>query len=176
MRILYLADDYPNSEVHHNLAQSLSEYSKDNEIIVFSSLRKPFSIEDSRNKYGKYSYSYVYKDVNISHFIYKYNFWSKRKSKLRGLLKSVDIKTIDFVIASTLFSDGAVALEIYKKFNIPYIASIRDTDISTYLKIAPHLWLLCSKIIDKSSHLIFISESLRKRFTKYFVTKIFFNI
>lgn len=164
MRILYLADDYPNSSVHHNLAQSLCEYSKDNDVVVFSSLRKNFSLEDSFKKYGKYSYEYLYKNVDINHLTYKINFWKKRNTKFRLLLQSVNVEEIDIVLVSTMFSDGAVALELFKKYNIPYIISVRGTDTNLYLKKLPHLWNIGRKVLLNAIKIIFIAESIKSNF------------
>ena len=61
--------------------------------------------------------------------------------------------------ATTLFSDGALAYELHRKYGKPYIVAVRNTDINIFLKYKPHLVFLVRKILDNASRLVFISQS-----------------
>ena len=172
MNILYFAEDYNGSDVHHNLAASLSTIEGCN-VIVFASLREHFSLDDSIKKFGAYNYQYIYAHVDISFARYKYVFSDKVKCKLRLVENKIDFSKIDYVLASTTFSDGAVAYEINKKYHIPYLLFVRNTDVNFYARKMFHLWFYGSQIIRKSTHIVFVSESMRRLFYKSIFSRIF---
>ena len=80
-------------------------------------------------------------------------------------------KRIDLVHATTLFSDGAIALKLKKEYQIPYIVAVRATDIDAFLKYRPDLLFLAREILRESSQIIFISHALKKRFLNHLLIK-----
>ena len=74
----------------------------------------------------------------------------------------VDVPSFDGVHATTLFSDGAVALRIKKKYHIPYIVSVRNTDVNTFIKL-PYLWPLLRELLTEASMIVCVSPSIRHR-------------
>ena len=87
--------------------------------------------------------------------------------KKHRLYKSFEQKIINFkpdlLHAHTLFSDGVLAYEIYKKYSIPYIVAVRSTDTNSVLKYKTWLKRLGSKIIDNAERVIFISPFLQSQ-------------
>lgn len=162
MNILYIAEDYPGSSVHHHLASSL--FNAGNRVVVFTCNRDSFTKEDSLKKYGVYSYEYKYAKVDINHLRYKYDFLAKRRCKMRLMEQSVSFEEIDFVLASTMFSDGVSALDIYRKYGIPYTVFARSTDVDLYVKRLLHLWIFGINIVNNASKIIFVSECLKRKF------------
>ena len=71
---------------------------------------------------------------------------------------------IDFIHAHTFFSDGGVAYILNKKFNIPYIIAVRNTDINTFLKYKKYLKYFGKFIIKNANQIIFLSESYKNMF------------
>lgn len=84
-----------------------------------------------------------------------------------SLTKQIDFKHIRLIHATTLFSDGALAYKIYKKYSIPYIVTIRTTDVDIFLKYRSHLIPLAEKILSAASHVVFVSEALKSRFINH---------
>ena len=164
MNVLYLADGYDGSKVHHNLVSALCQYFDNLSVTIFACLREKFTIEDSHLKFGDYNYSYIGKNVDVSYFWYKYDFFFKKRTKLRLLRESINIQEYDYILASTLYSEGIVAYELHKKYNIPYICFVRGTDVNLYAKKMFHLWPIGRKIIFSAQHIIFISASIRNNF------------
>jgi len=73
-----------------------------------------------------------------------------------------------------------VAYALKKKYNIPYIASVRGSDIYTFFKYMPHLRAFGNKIMMEAERVIFINHSyveiFRKKYLSNFNRAIFDNI
>jgi glycosyltransferase involved in cell wall biosynthesis len=74
----------------------------------------------------------------------------------------------DMIHAHTLYSDGSLAYNYYKKYDTPFIVAVRSTDIDVFLKYKPWLKRYGKQILDHASKIIFISPSLKKRFIQIF--------
>jgi len=87
--------------------------------------------------------------------------------KKHRLLRSFEQKILSFkpdlIHAHTLFSDGVLAYEIYKKYSIPYIIAVRSTDTNSFLKYKRWLKGLGREILNNSERVIFISPSLQSQ-------------
>jgi glycosyltransferase involved in cell wall biosynthesis len=68
------------------------------------------------------------------------------------------------VHATTLFSDGGLALKIKEKYNIPYVVAVRATDIEVFLKYRKDLLFTAIKILKEAATVVFISDSLKQAF------------
>ena len=75
-----------------------------------------------------------------------------------------DLGKIDVIHATTLFSDGALAYQINKKYNTPYIVAVRGTDVNMFLKYRPDLLLYLKKILKNASKIIFLSRAMKNQF------------
>ena len=158
MKILYLSEDYSYSKVHHNLCSAV--VSKGLSIILFSIKRKGFAKNLTQTYIGVDYEKYI--DLFSGNYsLYKYVFPYKISYKYKKLKDSVNLKEIGLVHAATMFSDGAVALRLYKEYGIPYVVSVRGTDIELYTKYMFHLWPLGLEILNYASKVIFISPKSR---------------
>jgi glycosyltransferase involved in cell wall biosynthesis len=82
----------------------------------------------------------------------------------------------DFIHAHTLFSDGALAYEIWKSKGIPYSVTIRNTDFNFFWKYFFFLRGYAEDILNGSSRVIFLNNAYRKRFLSKLSTKTLSNI
>lgn len=65
--------------------------------------------------------------------------------------------------AHTLYSDGALAFELKRRLGVPYIVTVRNTDINVFWRFFPHLREYAKKILSNASSVIFISPAYRDR-------------
>nr|WP_256470373.1 glycosyltransferase family 4 protein [Robiginitalea marina] len=91
-------------------------------------------------------------------------FRQKIKFLFRDIQSKVSLTDFTLVHATTLFSDGALALKIFRKYRIPYIVAVRGTDINLFLKYRKDLNSLAREILREAKQVVFISESLRNNF------------
>lgn len=86
-------------------------------------------------------------------------FYTRTARQYRTLKQELDVSKINLVHAHFLFTDGAVALKLFKEYGIPYVISVRNTDTNIYFRYFPHLRRLAESIIKHASRVIFISPA-----------------
>lgn len=63
----------------------------------------------------------------------------------------------DFTHSYSLFSSGYCSYSIKKRYGIPYVVAIRDTDVNVFLKYKPYLKGIGYRILDNASRIFFLS-------------------
>jgi glycosyltransferase involved in cell wall biosynthesis len=155
LSILHICNDFLWTKVHKNLYVNLDKLGLHQEI--FTPIRKnsnkqnnhiDFTVQNSRIRYS-----------SLLHNYHRVFFKAKIRKLFSDLEHSSRVAQFDIVHATTLFSDGALAYEIFKKYQIPYIVSVRNTDINAFLKYKPNLIFLAHQILANAKNLVFISQS-----------------
>ncbi len=70
---------------------------------------------DLRSTYTDVDYPQYPYEVNRKEWLFKYDFFYKIQSKYKFLLQQVEVTQFSMVHAATLFSEGAVALKLWKE-------------------------------------------------------------
>lgn len=162
MKCLHICNDFLGSKVHENLYKNLDELNV--EQTIFHPLRKHNIGQQIKNK-KDFNCRIIYsKPLKQYHRIF---FRTKIKHLYGNLKANITSNNFDIVHATTLFSDGAIALKYKKEFKTPYIVTVRSTDIDGFLKYRPDLLFLAVKILKESSKIIFISKVLKDKFLNH---------
>lgn len=166
MKILHICNDFFGSKVHSNLYLSLSNYGFKQ--IVYSHLRKKTS--KSINPLESSSIEIVrgFKTSNIHRILFRY----KENLLFEDLVSKIDLSDVDLVHTSTLFTDGVLAYKIFKKYNIPYVLTVRQSDIFSFMRYRLDLFIIIRKTIINSKKVIFITPSLKEKFLSSFFNRI----
>lgn len=167
MHILHISADFSNTKVHANLYKQLDLMGI--EQTIFNPIRK-----EKRNTIGSNEF-----DAGHTHFVYAhvikpfhhYAYHIKRQAIFKALQNQVDLKSIDLVHATSLFTDGGQAYMIYKKYRIPYFVAVRTTDINGFLEQLPNTWIAGKKILKNAQKIFFISKALMVRFANHKVIR-----
>ena len=169
MKCLHISNDFSNSKVHQNLYTRLDQLGL--EQIVFNPVRENTRIGNNHIDFETANSTIIYsKKMKRSHRIL---FRDKIRFLFKNLESHYDLRQLDIVHATTLFSDGAIALKIYKKYKIPYIIAIRGTDVSLFLKYRPDLSIRLKEILQNARCIIFLGEALKRQFLKNAYVKMF---
>lgn len=158
MKILHVSNGFADSKVHSNLTKALDDLGA--EQTVYCPVREERLL--GKNQFEGKRIDFVYSFCIKSWYKYVYQF--KRWMLYRDMKSKISIKDYDVIHAATLFSDGGLALKAYKKFGIPYIVAVRNTDINIYIKKLKHTHNLGREIAFNASKIIFISKGERKEF------------
>lgn len=159
MRLLYLADGYSSSPVHHNLCRSLEELG--NEVTVYQTYRTRDRQTDIRQTFEGVNYrKLTFEPGENNELRYQFDFYYKTRRKYTYLKENFDLLTLDAVHATTMFSEGAIAHRIWEEYAVPYTVAVRATDLHFYYRYMPHLWRLGSKILRDASAVVFITPAL----------------
>ena len=167
MHILHISNDFGGTEVYKNLYQHLDKLGIKQTILVPLNPRV-------KNRKGNHDFDFITQGSKIiySHsqkWYHRYLYDGKIAGVVKEALKKIDFSEIDLIHSGTLCMTGAVAYEIFKKLNIPFIVSVRNTDINAYFKRMFWKRNYFNTILENASNVIFISPQYKKDcFQKYF--------
>src|SRR5690606_19975181 len=131
MKVLHISNDYSGSTVYKNLVAELDSLGLSQ--IVYNPIKE-------KNRIGKNRIDLLVPDSEI---IYAYIlnkstdrifYWKRVRKVVKDIESKVDLSTISFIHAHTWYSDGGVAYVLSMKYNIPYIVTIRNTDLNLFQK------------------------------------------
>lgn len=163
MKVLHICNDFCDSKVHGELYRELD--AKGVEQVVYTYFRDPTLC--GRNRFEAHSTGFIYRSVlrPIHRFLYhkkQHDVYEDIKAQLSQSLQSFDL-----VHATTLFSDGGLAYRLYKDCGIPYVVSVRNTDVDVFLAYAPHTWLTGLRVLHSARRIVFISKAIKEKFCRH---------
>ncbi|MBO7433021.1 MAG: glycosyltransferase family 4 protein [Salinivirgaceae bacterium] len=166
MNVLYLTEDYVGSRVHHNLCRSIVEADNQIDMTVFAFNRPNYPLRDLRPTFDGRNYRLVESGFEGNLLMYRTWFPYKIRCKYQRVTQKADVEHTDLIVASTLFSDGAVAYRLWCERQIPYVVVVRGTDVNLYLRRMPHLYHIGRQIVNNAQKVIFVSPVQRRQFEK----------
>ncbi len=106
-------------------------------------------------QHGNFLLSRCYR--NIERFL-----WPLKMYRIWQDLKRRELFAPDSTIhAHSLFVNGLIAYRAYKKWGLPYIITIRNTDFNVFLNRIPFFRMIGKKILDHASYIILPSHSYK---------------
>lgn len=114
-------------------------------------------------KYGtdkQYDKKYI-DEIECYNNIDRVFFFLKAFKVFRAYKKIYSGTRFDLLFAHSLFANGFIAYLAYKRYKIPYIIMVQNTDINVFYKWKPYLSGIAKKIIFNSSAIVFASASYR---------------
>lgn len=72
----------------------------------------------------------------------------------------------DLLFAHSLFTNGYVAYLAHKKYGVPYVVMIQNTDMNAFYRFKPYLSGVANKILKNASKIIFASPSYQTELLK----------
>ncbi|MDO4690245.1 MAG: glycosyltransferase family 4 protein [Fusobacterium sp.] len=165
MEILHICSYYLGSKLYKNLFNNLNKSIR-NYIFVPINNNEKINISDDLEENNKI---YIEKCFNSTDRLF---FFKKNKKILEALMKTEILKkNISLLHAHTLFTNGYVAYKIKKKYNIPYIVAIRNTDINVFFKYFFFLRKYGIKILKNANKIIFLSPSYEEYCLSKYIPK-----
>ncbi|HRO47708.1 glycosyltransferase [Agriterribacter sp.] len=160
LKILHLANDYAGSAVYKNLVAALDQEGLTQ--IVYCPVRNASLIDKNKIGFKNASSQIIYSHIlnkTTDRIIYPL----KIKKILRDIERKIDLSQVNFIHAHTWYSDGGVAYFLSRKYNIPYITAIRNTDLNLFQKRLFYLRPFGRKILNRAIRVILIAASYKKR-------------
>lgn len=163
MKVLHITNDYSGSTVYMNLIRELDNLGLSQ--IVYNPIK-----EKSRIGKNKIDLNVTDSEIIYSHILNKTTDRIFYKKKIKKILKDIETK-IDFseikmIHAHTWYSDGGVAYLLSKKYNIPYITAVRNTDLNVHYKYLLHHRKFGKEILKNANKVILIGEYQKTFFNK----------
>lgn len=163
MHVLHIANGYAGSKVYSQLVAALDACGLQQ--TVFTVVRSATAMGRNRIEFLNRGSIIHYSD-NFRWY-HRLLFREKMRSNYAALCSRVDVRTVDFVHAHTLFSDGILALKLKEQFGIPYIVTVRNTDLNLYMRYMPHTWMVGRQILQEADRIVFISKAHMRRASKW---------
>src|SRR5690554_3025445 len=157
--ILHITNDYANSTVYKNLISNLDKNRI--EQIVYTPVKSAKSVGGNLIELKEKNSKIIYSNILNMH-LDRVLFNLKIIKIYKDIQSKVDFSKITCIHAHTWFSDGAVALKLHKKYNIPYIIAVRGSDLNQFWKL-PHLKRRGIEVLQNASKIIFITPKYRDR-------------
>lgn len=161
MRVLQISCGYVFSKIYYNLFNAMN--SSGVEQIVYGPIRKDEKMYIERYISDKF-------DLVCPCILKKWHritYHYKQHVLFKDLLSRIEVKKYDIVHAHTLLTDGGLAYKLKKKYGIPYVVAVRNTDINSFLDGMPHTWNDARKILLNSERIFFISQGLKEKFEQH---------
>ena len=98
-------------------------------------------------------------------------FFRKAQRTIPEIEKLVDLKSVSLIHAHTLFTDGWIARDLSRKHGIPYIVTLRYSDIEAIWTYEPHLRGMARKILRDAKRVVFLSEAARGKVLARWLSK-----
>lgn len=163
MKLLHITNDFAGSKVYVNLVNAIND--KGVEQVVYTAMRRSNS-DEVNNNLPVDAVNVIYRPILTNYT--RVDFFAKHRRILKDLNKNISLSGIDAIHAHTWYSDGAVALSLYKKYGISYAVSIRNTDINTFYPYFIHLRRWGREILRNAKAIVFISKAHEVRFREIF--------
>lgn len=157
MKILYICTYYHRAMVFRDSMNYLEN--RGHSVVAFNAVVKGAKVDE------KYKFIMDDKVVHKECFN-KYDrffFHLKQKKIQNSIESSINVKDYDLVHSHTLFNGGWATYQLHRKYGIPYVVSVRNTDLNVFLKI-PMFERIAKTIVDKASGVLFLSEAYKDKF------------
>lgn len=160
LRILHLANDFAGSEVYKNLVAALDQQGLTQ--IVYCPVRDAALVNKNKIEFKNPDSTIIYSPI-LNKFTDRIFYPLKIKKILNDTEKKINFSQIDCIHAHTWYSDGGVAYLLSKKYNIPYITAIRNTDLNLFQKWLFYVRPFGRKILNRAKNVILIAASYKDR-------------
>ena len=161
MRILHINCNYIGTTLHQLMVENLDALGYENQVFVPTYDKGETVIVPNKN-------------VIISECFKKWDrlvFDYKQAKIKKSLIDKVKVDMFDCIHAYTLFTDGNCARNISKKYKIPYVVAVRNTDVNIFFAKLPYLRHRGIKIMRDAKAIFFLSESYRNQVFEKYVPK-----
>lgn len=164
MKILYLCNYYHRAMIFRDAMDIMAELGHD--VLAFNSVEFGEPIDEK--------YRSIMDDKVIHCECYRKNdryFYHVKQNKIyRKLLEKTDVSSFNLIHSHTLFNGGWVARKAYHRLGVPYVVTVRNTDLNANLQY-PFFIPIARMIVKDSQKVLFLSESYREAFLKKCYTK-----
>ena len=159
MKILHINCNYIGTTLHQLMVEHLDDLGYDNQVFVPTYDRNLAVIRPNANvcvcecfrKWDRLAFDY------------------KQTKICKGLEANIPLSGFDLIHAYTLFTDGNCARSLWKKYGIPYVVAVRNTDVNAFFKRMPHLRKRGVEIMMDAEAVFFLSEAYRRQVFEQYV-------
>ncbi|MDJ0938901.1 MAG: glycosyltransferase [Woeseiaceae bacterium] len=158
MKVLHIAGAFAQHALYRQLVQHISERGVSQFVFAPVRTRTEADRQPKDSDATQYRYRHILKPFH------RVCFGAKIRRIGAALEEDVDTAGFDIVHAHSGYSDGAVALRLYREHARPYVVAIRNTDVNYFMRYRPDLRGQFREILGSASCVVFLSPAYRDRF------------
>lgn len=154
MNILYLCTFYHTAFIFRDAMNHLEK--RGHKVTAFNAVargtiidKKYMNIMDEKVVHQECFYS-----------IDRYSYFGKQKKILSSIKKNFNINDFEVIHSHTMFNGGWVAKELKKEYGIPYVVTVRNTDVNDFMHI-PFFNCIGNEILRNASGVQFLSGAYK---------------
>lgn len=158
MRILHICGYYTGSKVHRELFERFDKMGIEQTIYT--------AIQTSNKNVGANNFDAERTTFVCSSILHKWHralFLAKSRKIMRDVEAKCDVKSFDVINATTSYTDGVAAYRLHRKYGIPFVITVRNTDMNDFMKF-PQWWHIHRKTLKAASRIIFITPAMKDKF------------
>ena len=170
MRILHLANDYLNTPLYSLLFDALEADGVQNTVFVPVPEEKHARIQMAETENGRQT-----RIVPCFSTVQRLLYYPKQKHIIREAENCADFTHTGCIHAHTLFSAGYAAMKLSRKYKIPYIVAVRNTDVNVFFRKFPYLRAEGVRILQEAALVVFLSGAYRRTVIRRYVPQRFWQ-
>lgn len=158
MKVLHICSTYIDRPFYKTMFDSLSNQGVDNVVYVprWSDKKTDDNVFVISRKFNKFE---------------KLLYWGEQRYIYNDIVSRISVDNIDCVHVHRILYGGYAALRLKKKYGIPYIVAIRNSDIYGFMRNMQLYRKHCLDIMLNSSKVIFLSQSYKELVLNKYVPK-----
>jgi glycosyltransferase involved in cell wall biosynthesis len=158
-RILQLCSDYAKQALYPKLLLSLAEQGWRQ--FMYVPVRTAAEIDRLRIEgCGEIEFRYVHLLRPHDRLLFR----AKVRKVVHDVVTHVPLQDCLAVHAHFLYSDGAVALQLNRRFGLPFIVAVRNTDVNAFMRLRPDLAGIRNEVLRRAHRVVFLSPTYRDTF------------
>jgi glycosyltransferase involved in cell wall biosynthesis len=159
MVILHITNDFFLTSVYQELFLALDKIGIDQIIYVPLKTKGKHNIA-KKYTFGNRSVVYLRPVLNLGA---KFDLHYKARLMYDDITSLIDISSIDLIHAHTWYTCGALAFELSKRYSLPYVLAVRNSDMNVFYKYMIHFRLYAGCILRGATNIFCISAAYKKR-------------
>lgn len=96
-------------------------------------------------------------------------YYTKARRAAPDVARNVDLAQVDLIHAHTLFTDGGIAYRLHRTHGIPYVVSVRMTDLAYFFRWMPHLRGHGLRMLQAAQRIVFLSPAAEDSLLEQYV-------
>lgn len=158
MRVLHINCNYIGTTLHQTMIENLDRLGIENAVFVPTYDKNIAVIQPNENVYVSECFR------KWDRLVFDY----KQRKIIKAIEAHYDVKSFDLIHAYTLFTDGNAARTLSKKYGVPYVAAVRNTDVNDFFRLMVHLRSRGVQIMKEAKAVFFLSNAYKSQvFERY---------
>lgn len=153
MKLLHICCNLAGSTVFPQLFEQLSR--EGHEQTIFVPERRKADIGKNEPKNVPVIWALTVRETDMLFF------FRKAQRSVPVIREKVDLSGVQLIHAHTLFTDGSVARKLWQETGIPYMVTLRYSDLGAIWTYEPHLHPMARQILRDARRVVFLSEAAR---------------